>query len=1340
MANGAIVPSEGNWQGVFEFEGVKVDSSFELFPSKGAWSFLIGKPMLEALCAQHDYSTDTIRVRDRYTNATLRNQRGKTWGDNSLKAKGLNLALDAKMCLAPEIDADASASAKQESTERENANNDLEHDIALTYIQQTAKRQQHKVTIEDVDEDDSSHEAEQAPTQPRRSEPKPAKKRGSATKALWMAGRRRVARKWRIQRAEDKARHQRWLATRKTPETAPNDNQQDELYVGPDAPEQELQDTENLYEIPVNTISSIAEETDNIFTRTTEPFKEARVQAIVDAVQLGEDLTAEERLEVTALLKEYADCFALSVKEVTPVPGAVHTLKVPADATFSKRVHQRPLTPPQREYVHKKIDELLAAGAIAQCSPSDVKCIAPITLAHKAHEGDGLTLDELRVRVNEECQESSMPKAFNVPERPKTEAPPEAPTVVPKWRICQNYGEINRVTEIAPMPQGDIRQKQQNVSGHRWVSTFDFASGFYAVTLAEESRPYTCFYIEGRGYFWCVKMPFGLTGAPATFAHMTAVHLHDLLGDGTMELFVDDGATAGDDFGELMGKLRRILGRIRTSGLSLSPSKCKWFMTETVFAGASVGPQGVAPDTAKLTAVVDWKRPEDALNLGSFLGLTSHFRDLIKDYARVEAPLRDLLRNVHIPSGTKKGMFRKAMSNYKLSSLWTDVHQATFLKLKTLLTSEPMLRRPRWDGTPFVLTTDGSKDGFGAVLAQRFTDVLPSGKQVQRSHPIAYASKRTSKSEEKYKSFISEFAALKFGLDKFSDIIWGFPVLLETDCSALRDVIANDKLSSTHARWRDGILAYQIVDIKHIPGKHNGVADGLSRVGEGAEREAGDGSDWTVCEDWEAMTGIVNDLFQVTSVSEEEDDVDALLDRFRDEPIFSEVVRAIMNDTEGVEPRVARRARHRAERYSIANGKLWRTNGGTATRARARVECITRAEAVERAREEHTKHGHWGRDSIKIAMTDRYWSPKLDASILTTIQHCARCKSFGPTHLHALLDPITRRHPFELLVGDYLSLPDGKGGYHTVGVYLDTFSQHVWAFKYKTAGTAKTTNDALRQIFQGFAPPETFMTDGGKHFNNKDVQEYCAQWGVTPHIVAAYSPWVNGLVEGTNKLLLHVLKRLCAPDVGEDNWDEDVTQKDWDSLPRQWTDHLDDAVKCLNYRILPALKFSPKELLLGKVVNTPATTVTIASSPLSVEDAAKHVAYVAQQHLDGYDEALRHALKRKKAFDKRVLASAAGEVVFETGTLVQVYRSDLDYTFKTERKLLPKWSTPYRVVRRVNHSYELTTLGDMPIAGLFNTRRLRKFEPRPGTRLAEAENARRSQESAQSGARTDQQT
>ncbi|KAG6906937.1 hypothetical protein DXG01_011296 [Tephrocybe rancida] len=93
-------------------------------------------------------------------------------------------------------------------------------------------------------------------------------------------------------------------------------------------------------------------------------------------------------------------------------------------------------------------------------------------------------------------------------------------------------------------------------------------------------------------------------------------------------------------------------------------------------------------------------------------------------------------------------------------------------------------------------------------------------------------------------------------------------------------------------------------------------------------------------------------------------------------------------------------------------------------------------------------------------------------------------------------------------------------------------------------------------------------------------------------------------------------------------------------------------------------------------------------------------------------------MKRKATFDKRVLAETKEEVVFREGELVQVYRNDLDYTFKTEHKLLPKWSFPRRIVNRFVNSYTLATLAGKPISGRFSARRLRQFTPRVGTTLA----------------------
>jgi hypothetical protein len=231
--------------------------------------------------------------------------------------------------------------------------------------------------------------------------------------------------------------------------------------------------------------------------------------------------------------------------------------------------------------------------------------------------------------------------------------------------------------------------------------------------------------------------------------------------------------------------------------------------------------------------------------------------------------------------------------------------------------------------------------------------------------------------------------------------------------------------------------------------------------------------------------------------------IENLRTRFANKPVFLEVIDAIYNLDQNRDIQEKRQARHRALQYIIEDEKLWRLKGGMETRARAKVECISKEEAKILAEKAHMEGGHWGREAIR---------------------NCAKCKSFGSTHLHSLLELITRRHPFELLVGDYLALPKGKGGYSTLGVYLDVFSQHTWVFKYKTAGSAKTMMNSLNGIFNTFTPSETFMTDGGKHFNNNAVQALCEARQCKLHIVVAYSPWVNGLVEGMNKLLLHILK------------------------------------------------------------------------------------------------------------------------------------------------------------------------------------------------------------------------
>ena len=148
-----------------------------------------------------------------------------------------------------------------------------------------------------------------------------------------------------------------------------------------------------------------------------------------------------------------------------------------------------------------KIQEMLKGGIICPMHPGEVRCVTPSVLAQKAHENTGLSLDELKHKVNDKCVKYGLPTAFDLPSHP----PPldDASAMLPpkKWHLCQDFGEINKVMTIAPIPQGDICAKQLRLSGHKYVHVFDFAAGFYGIAVHLDSQPYITFYVEGLGYF-----------------------------------------------------------------------------------------------------------------------------------------------------------------------------------------------------------------------------------------------------------------------------------------------------------------------------------------------------------------------------------------------------------------------------------------------------------------------------------------------------------------------------------------------------------------------------------------------------------------------------------------------------------------------------------------------------------------------------------------------------------------------------------------------------------------------------------------------------------------------
>ncbi|CUA74373.1 Retrovirus-related Pol polyprotein from transposon 17,6 [Rhizoctonia solani] len=1056
--------------------------------------------------------------------------------------------------------------------------------------------------------------------------------------------------------------------------------------------------------------------------RTTDPFNPGRVAEIMSKVKIGEGLSAEQKTEVQGLLREFSDIFALNLSEVLPVALTELKLDIPPDAKFPKKVAQKRLSEPQRKALYDMLDELERAHIVQRVTQDQVAAVSPINLVPKPGGASLPTIKLLQQKANSECRKYGIP--IKHPEAGFYEEPEEVnPIEIPaaKWRLVQNFAAVNRFTQVRPFPMGDLLAKQQAVAGHKYISVVDLHAGFHAIPVAPESVPYTGFHVDGRGYYVYLRMPFGLTSAPTTFCEMVAKALHDLIGDG-LELWMDDIAIASHDFETGLVRLRRFFERCRTHKISLSAGKSSFFMEEAKFAGARVSEEGIRADLSKVQSILEWPEPRSVLEMMRFIGLANAYRPKIRDFGRMAQPLTDYTRDIPKPDG--RAGYKKTLNDTKIEL--NEAEKKAFAELKVALTSNPVLKPPVYDGRPFIVTTDGSKTGFGAVVSQAWEEVDGKGVTHKVMYPIAFASKRTSRTQEKYPPFLLEFAALKFACDEFDSIIYGQPIEIETDCKALADLLGNEKLNSTHERWRESIVARHIVAVRHKPGIENNVCDALSRMYESRpEDEGSPGRRTDVGPGWESAHDLVNDLYLLTSDTTSQ----SLLDRYGQDDYFRDIVFHLLYEV-GSEPKDEDEARdwkrraHRAEGYMVQDDKLWLV-GGKHSRGGTPVECIPSHEGLELAHAVHSAGGHFGRDMTVLALQQEYHWPRMRRDATEAVTSCAKCRNFGPRLLTALLQPITRARPLDLLVGDYVSYSEGHGGHKNVLLIMDVYSRFTFAFPTRKPGTGRFTVEALNKIAEFVGTPSSFMADGGSHFDCEEVKQWARERGVQVIKTPAYAPWVNGLAEGGVKLLSGRLRTLCAPSIGTSRDGE----ADPGATPRSWPKHLARAVAQLNDRVLPSLGYSPRELLTGMVSAERQArigqSIRSPNAPMTEVDVNLALTYALRD--DAFANALDHANRRKRAFDKKARVAS-----YEAGDLVQKYDARPDETHQAIRKLAPRWSGALRIAGKFRNSYRLEDLDGNLFAPAAHARLLRPYVPRAGTALADyAEKLRQARRESQ---------
>jgi hypothetical protein len=267
---------------------------------------------------------------------------------------------------------------------------------------------------------------------------------------------------------------------------------------------------------------------------------------------------------------------------------------------------------------------------------------------------------------------------------------------------------------------------------------------------------------------------------------------------------MDDLNIHSKTFQEHLQHLQLVFDRIRKANLRIKPDKCHFCTNEIKFLGHVVNEEGIQPDPSKIEKVVNYPRPRNLTELRAFLGLASYYRRFIKDFSKISSPLYKL---------TEK----------EESYTWNDERQRVFDILKEKLTSAPVLMYPDFD-KPFILYTDASQIGLGAVLSQKGDD----GKE----HVIVYASRTLNSAEKNYSTTEQECLAIVWAVKYFRHYIFGSRFTIITDHAALQWLLnAESKLTENKRimRWRLTLQEYSY-EVKYRKGKHHENADALSRI------------------------------------------------------------------------------------------------------------------------------------------------------------------------------------------------------------------------------------------------------------------------------------------------------------------------------------------------------------------------------------------------------------------------------------------------------------------------------------------------------------------------------
>ena len=368
-------------------------------------------------------------------------------------------------------------------------------------------------------------------------------------------------------------------------------------------------------------------------------------------------------------------------------------------------------------------------------------------------------------------------------------------------RPCIDYHGLNNITVKNKYPLPLISSAFVTLHGAVVFSKLDLRNAYHLVRIWEGDGWKTAFNTP-LGHFEYLVMPFGLTNAPAVFQSLVNDVLRDMLNHSVF-VYLDDILIFFKSVEEHRIHVRQVLQRLLENRLYVKAEKCEFHVPSISFLGYIISQGQIEMDPSKVSAVAEWPSPPTRKRLQQFLGFANFYRQFIRGYSQVAAPLM-------------------ALTSTKSAFIWTPKAETAFLDLKKWFVSAPNLIQPD-PSLQFVVEADASDTEVGAILSQR----SPSDHKL---HPCAFFC-RLSPLERNYDVGNRKLLAVKLALEEWRHWLEGVehPFIVWTAHHNLAYIQSAKRLSSRQATWALFFGQFNF-SLTHRPGSQNVKPDALSRL------------------------------------------------------------------------------------------------------------------------------------------------------------------------------------------------------------------------------------------------------------------------------------------------------------------------------------------------------------------------------------------------------------------------------------------------------------------------------------------------------------------------------